>query len=63
MTLAEIERALGAFLIQGGVGWVFANLHWMILKKTESPSRMDLLMYTIVYFVVLLPVRWWLVKN
>jgi len=63
MTSAELERGLGFLLIQGGAAWFFAKLHWMLFKKSESPSREDLMVYTIIYFFVLLPVRWWLLKN
>ena len=63
MSVAEFELQLGSFLITGAVAWVFAKVHWMILRNTESPSRKDLLYYAFTYFALLLPVRYWLVKN
>lgn len=63
MSLPEVEGGFGFIVIQGSAAWVCAQVFWMVFKKNKTPTPMDIFATSIVWFFILLPIRWWLFKG
>jgi hypothetical protein len=58
MNLEQFEKDIGCLVLNGAVAWFFAQMYWVLFKRGQTPTRMDIVAGSIIWFFILMPIRW-----